>query len=75
MPAGLPQRVTGFGVAAKQGSSERRDKAMNKPSVRNSLTRSMKRLLRDQLGNMAAAVAVVALPLMMAGGAAVDYSN
>ncbi|MEE4237596.1 MAG: TadE/TadG family type IV pilus assembly protein, partial [Anderseniella sp.] len=35
----------------------------------------MRRLFKDESGNMAAAVAVVALPLMMAGGAAVDYGN
>ena len=48
---------------------------MSKSSVKKGLAWSMKRMLRDQSGNMAAAVAVVALPLMMAGGAAVDYGN
>jgi Flp pilus assembly protein TadG len=33
------------------------------------------RFLKDQSGNMAAVVALSALPLMMAGGAAVDYGN
>jgi Flp pilus assembly protein TadG len=35
----------------------------------------VRRLFNDEAGNMAAAVAVVAVPLMMAGGAAVDYGN
>jgi Flp pilus assembly protein TadG len=33
------------------------------------------RFLKDQSGNMAVVVALSALPLMMAGGAAVDYGN
>ena len=35
----------------------------------------MRRLWKDQSGNMAAVVAMAAVPLMMAGGAAVDYGN
>lgn len=35
----------------------------------------LRRLFKDESGNMAAVVAMVALPLVMAGGAAVDYGN
>ncbi len=35
----------------------------------------LRRLFKDESGNMAAVVAVVAVPLVMAGGAAVDYGN
>ena len=33
------------------------------------------RLVRNQSGNMASVVAIAAVPLMLAGGAAVDYGN
>ena len=35
----------------------------------------LQRFLKDTSGNMAIVVAISALPLMMAGGAAVDYGN
>jgi Flp pilus assembly protein TadG len=34
-----------------------------------------KRMLKDESGNMAIIVSLLALPMMMAGGAAVDYGN
>ncbi|MDX1716730.1 MAG: pilus assembly protein TadG-related protein, partial [Anderseniella sp.] len=45
-------------------------------TLRNSASwRSLSRFFRNDSGNMAAVVALSALPLMMAGGAAVDYGN
>jgi Flp pilus assembly protein TadG len=45
-------------------------------TVRNSASwRSLSRFFRNDSGNMAVVVALSALPLMMAGGAAVDYGN
>ena len=43
--------------------------------MRRGLGRIAKRALRNQSGSMASVLALSAVPLMLAGGAAVDYGN